>query len=599
MIKQSAIAFFLPTSSLPVVRLFTMARPEERNLPIQVFPDPFSWDVERLAFNKLCVMINLQRQFKRRNVHPFCTQMLTVLTEAMRLWSLTLVVFLVTSPLLPLIVYSVRVVNGEACTPTDTFASLGYIMFGGLLAGAAPAQTLAWCYGFRKSFAVSFAIYALLKIGTDVIVLYLRLSVMRLPISTALIFAYWFGCCGYHFMQVQGTSAGRAVFYYGPFPLLVGTSVVTMHHVFRYAKSPVFLYTYRFLIHPVWYWLCIRLCGWLVLCGWSNATGKSPIMAVPFIFMLTKNMIGRYVQTQLPYREFAVSLAFLAVLEVVAYTTYPLRRKWLMRLMPKIQALSSSVPSLSKTTVVVAALEPSIEVPADNPLQPSAEKGTPERSTGTHHGSSKAATGSAESKSPSDAASPQLNTLAGQDSDPCAPESEPPQGPIGKDRRPRLWCRDLVYPSLAVTPVGTDDTADTFAWPANEDPGLAAQGSLIDNLHFATLLANIVLEPLVILQLSVCKFLFIWSNALPVAESYTSIATEAACILAVQAVVTVFLLWWTRYQHNLSVPEVTRYVGWRRCAVALVCLSSCLSMVCLRVMTIGSQQLDYGVPFCP
>ena len=575
-INQLGIAFYCTTLSLPVVRLLTMLPTSTSGI----------LHLERLAFDGVCVMINLHRQFQQQKAHTFYTQTLTVLTEAMRLWSLTLVVFVVTSPLLPLIVYSVSVVNGEACTPTSTFASVAYTILNGLLTGAAPMLTLTWCYGFRKSFTVSFALYAVLKIGTDVVVRYLRLSDMRLHIATGLLVFYWVVCCGYHFMKLQETSVRRTVLYYLPFPLLVGTTVVTMHHVFRIVKGPVFLYAYRFVLHPVWYWLCIRLCGWLVLCGFSKATGPSPILAVPFVFMCTKNMIGRYVQTQLPYAELTISVVLLAVLELVAYATYPLRRKWLIMLVPKVRAVSTSSARSSPTTVVAVAAEASNEDVAANP----ADKGTRERSNET--------TGSAEPKMLPicpDVSHLSISALRlSQDSGRCTPESEPRQHPICKDRQTRPACRDLIYPSPAV---GTA-TNRTIAWPADEDPSLAAQGSLVDNLHVATLLADIILEPLIILQISACKFLFIGSNDLPSAESYESIAITAACILAVQAVTTVLLLWWTRYKHNLSVPELTRYIGWRRCAVALVCLASVLAMTCLRVITVAGQGLDYNLPFC-
>ena len=423
---------------------------------------------------------------------------------------------------------------------------------GGRGGGAALLGPLVWAYGLRRPFLVSFAVYALLKIATDVALVVLQ-SEQRVQVSTAQIVLYWLVGGTYHFRRLQGTSVRLAVLYFAPFVCLVTASGVTMHFVFAVVQSPTFLYTYRLLVHPLWYWLCIRVCGWLVAYGWTNARDEFSILAVPFVFLITKCYIGRYVSSQLPFEQFVIANVVLAVLELVQYMTYMLRRTYLQQLVPKGKALAKREATHTMIHCTASGVSP---LPTSHARNES-------------HAPFSGADSSSAPPIPVNPLTGGVVPLA-QDS-PRAAAQEPPSS-----------AKPLIS---GVVPVARESSRP----PARE--------LLVDTLHVATLLADVVLEPLVILQASTCKFLFFWLHDVEDPD-HTRVISEAAVILGLQASLAICVIWWTRYMHNLSVPEITHKIGFRRCAVALLGLTVSVSMTPLRSMTIASQGLEYSFPFC-
>mmetsp|Transcript_122299 Transcript_122299/g.212132 ORF Transcript_122299/g.212132 Transcript_122299/m.212132 type:complete len:525 (-) Transcript_122299:70-1644(-) len=477
-------------------------------------------------------------------------QLLSVLWMCSRLWALSLLTFGLTSPLLLLIVGSFTLVGGQVCVLPHGAATIAYTVFGGLVGGAALLGPLVWAYGLHKQFLVSFGVYALLKISTDAILLSQQVK-FRMQLGTAQIVLYWLVGGTYHFRCLQGTSVCRAVQHFASFVCLVAASGITMHFVFRIIESLAFLYAYRLLVHPLWYWLCIRVCGWLVAYGWTNAQGRFPMLAVPFVFLITKCYIGRYVSNQLPFEQFVVANVVLAVLELLQYMTYPLRRRILKNLWPAGKALPKN-----------AAPRTLIHCAGASPL--------------TAHACSKSLQRASSSRF--DPSSPQCSS-----DNPLTRSVVPPaQEPISPaSQESRAFTKPLAS--------GLVPAAQSSCPPAGE--------LLVDTLHVATLLADVVLEPLVILQSSACKLLFFWFHNVEDPD-YTRIASETAVLLSVQALLAICIIWWTRYRHNLSVPEITQNIGFRRCVIALVCLTVSVCLTPLRSMTVASEGLDYSFPIC-
>uniref|UniRef100_A0A7S1JAP9 Uncharacterized protein n=1 Tax=Eutreptiella gymnastica TaxID=73025 RepID=A0A7S1JAP9_9EUGL len=443
------------------------------------------------------------------------TQARETLRISSRLWLTSLLIFVITFPLFPLIAGSFTFIDGQPCMPNDTFASVTYLSISGLLSGLAPIGGLIWSYGLRqRSLFYSAGVYIVVQVGLLVVLIHLKLSDWRLILQQGLLLIYWLGAGCWHFMQLQQTSFARALAHYGIFVFLIVGSIISMWYVFQYTRKwPNILYGYRFVVHPLWYWVCIRACGWLVACGWTRATSLA-VQAVPFTFMLTKCYIGRYVSKQLPLVQFAIVNLLLAGAEALNYITFLVRRKYLAKLMPSMQ--DRTLP-----------YNPSAKLPITTVKEPPIQVQT----------------------STVDASSSCTWTEASQSA-----QSSP---------------REMSAVTL-----------------------------LVDNLHITTLLADVILEPLVALQLSACEVMFFWIHDRNDPANYLRCASEVSIVLAIQLPLGIFLLWWTRYKHNLSMPSVISKVIGRHFLVWFAGLTMAMAITSLRTMLASSQGFNYQMPFC-
>lgn len=510
---------------------------------------------------------------------PFGEQLLDVVKEVMYLWSLSLCTVIVTIPLLLLIVGSFTIIDGVVCTPSDTLASIAYMMLGGLAAGGGMNLILIWSFGMKKMFIISFGIFAFLHVATNAIVIILNMVQYRLLLTQAEIILYWLLCGCYHFMQLQEASVRQAMLYFVPLCLCLGITVITLHYVLQFINSRVvLLYIYRIMLHPIFYFLCIRLSGFLMLYGWTRAKKSFAIMSSPFIFTLVKSYVGRYVQSQLPFLQFVGLNVGLAFLEVLNYVTYPPRRKYVLRVMSYVLTLGKKYVLRTNTTPVPA-----------NKVRVSAQNA----SVSCHSLNSSPARTPEPNTNPKSIPKPDLNSE-------CSPVIPCSSNVPNDNRLPRAG--SSVEPTAwAFVPdpcvQQTDSLAEVSVNTTAPNTIEVEAALLADILHVTTLIADTVLEPIVVSQLSACKLLFFWFNSVQDPD-YRKVGVETAIVLGIQLLMAIYLHWWTRFRHNLSVPEIITCIGGRRFCIGLICLNCPCAMTFLRSMTLASQGFDYKLPPC-
>uniref|UniRef100_A0A7S1JF42 Uncharacterized protein n=1 Tax=Eutreptiella gymnastica TaxID=73025 RepID=A0A7S1JF42_9EUGL len=119
-----------------------------------------------------------------------------------------------------------------------------------------------------------------------------------------------------------------------------------------------------------------------------------------------------------------------------------------------------------------------------------------------------------------------------------------------------------------------------------------------DMMQVCIFLAEMTIEPVAIFNLTlakcIMKYRFPWMEV-----DVSKAIAELLVAWVLQLVANAILLPWTRYNLNLSLPEVLRVFGLRKIifTVTVICVIATLSMV--RVMTLTAQGYPYIIQFCP